>query len=69
MAPRWAGTCLDQSGGAGQERDSGKVRRTGKTWTFGQWLTHWAGQHRRANVRENMASGYGLAIRVHLSLV
>ncbi|GAA0439436.1 site-specific integrase [Actinoplanes capillaceus] len=49
-----------------KERDSGTLRKAGETWTVAKWLTHWLENIATPNVRENTASGYRVAVTVHL---
>ncbi|ROP39114.1 tyrosine-type recombinase/integrase [Saccharothrix texasensis] len=51
-----------------QERDAGKVRKTGKVWTVEQWLQHWLDNIIAPPVvTENAFSAYEVAVRVHLA--
>lgn len=49
-----------------KERDGGTLRKAGETWTVAKWLTHWLENIATPNVRENTASGYRVAVTVHL---
>ena len=50
-----------------RERDEGKVRKTGQTWTVEQWLTHWLDSIVAPPViTENAFIAYEVAARVHL---
>jgi integrase len=49
-----------------KQRDSGSVRKAGRTWTVEQWLTHWVENIAAPFVRENTISGYRVAVKVHL---
>ncbi|MCC8248229.1 tyrosine-type recombinase/integrase [Saccharothrix luteola] len=50
-----------------QERDAGKVRKTGKAWTVEKWLTHWLENIvAPPAISENAFSAYEVAVRVHL---
>ncbi|WP_249999989.1 site-specific integrase [Actinoplanes sp. M2I2] len=49
-----------------RERDGGTLRKAGETWTVATWLTHWLENIATPNVRENTASGYRVAVTVHL---
>ncbi|MEV4134404.1 tyrosine-type recombinase/integrase [Dactylosporangium sp. NPDC049742] len=50
-----------------KERDNGTLRKAGESWTVAKWLTHWLENIATPpNVRENTASGYRVAVRVHL---
>ncbi|WP_306744312.1 tyrosine-type recombinase/integrase [Saccharothrix yanglingensis] len=50
-----------------QERDAGKVRKTGKAWTVEKWLTHWLGNIvAPPAISENAFSAHEVAVRVHL---
>ncbi|MEU8609371.1 tyrosine-type recombinase/integrase [Actinoplanes sp. NPDC048791] len=49
-----------------RERDSGTLRKAGEKWTVAKWLTHWLENIAIPNVRENTASGYRVAVNVHL---
>ncbi|GGQ43999.1 tyrosine-type recombinase/integrase [Couchioplanes azureus] len=49
-----------------RERDSGTLRKAGESWTVAKWLTHWLENIATPNVRENTASGYRVAVNVHL---
>jgi integrase len=50
-----------------RERDEGKVRKPGQTWTVEQWLCHWL--HTiiaPPTIKENAWDAYENAVRVHL---
>ncbi|WP_067509254.1 site-specific integrase [Actinoplanes sp. TFC3] len=49
-----------------QERDSGRVRKAGSSWTVGKWLTHWVEEIAAPSVKANTASGYRVAVYTHL---
>jgi integrase len=49
-----------------RERDNGQLRKAGEKWTVATWLTHWLENIATPNVRENTASGYRVAVTVHL---
>ncbi len=50
-----------------QERDAGKVRKTGKVWTVEKWLNHWLENIvAPPAITENAYSAYEVAVRVHL---
>lgn len=49
-----------------KERDAGRVRRPGNSWTVGSWLEHWVENIAAPAVRENTLSAYRVAVRVHL---
>jgi integrase len=50
-----------------KDRDNGTLRKAGESWTVAKWLTHWLENIATPpNVRENTASGYRVAVRVHL---
>src|SRR5690242_12558365 len=49
-----------------KQRDGGTVRKTGRTWTVEQWLTHWLENIAAPFVRENTFAGYRVAVNVHL---
>jgi integrase len=50
-----------------QERDAGKVRKTGKVWTVEKWLNHWLENIvAPPAITENAFSAYEVAVRVHL---
>lgn len=50
-----------------KEREEGKVRKAGQTWTVEQWLSHWL-DHIVAPpaISENAWDAYANAVRVHL---
>jgi integrase len=49
-----------------KQRDEGKVRKAGRTWTVKTWLLHWVEEIAKPSVRENTYAGYEVAVRVHL---
>jgi hypothetical protein len=49
-----------------RQRDAGSVRRTGRVWTVGEWLTYWVEHIAAPAVRENTLAGYRVAINSHL---
>lgn len=49
-----------------RERDSGTVRKAGKSWTVKTWLQHWIDNIAPLSVSENSLGGYEVAVRVHL---
>ena len=50
-----------------QERDAGKVRKTGKVWTVEKWLNHWLENIvAPPAITENAFSAYDVAERAHL---
>ncbi|MGH3914798.1 MAG: tyrosine-type recombinase/integrase [Pseudonocardiaceae bacterium] len=49
-----------------RERDDGKVRKPGQTWTVEQWLTHWLEMIAPPVITENAYIAYEVAARVHL---
>ncbi|MFE3471271.1 tyrosine-type recombinase/integrase [Streptomyces bacillaris] len=49
-----------------KQRDSGAVRKAGRAWTVGAWLTHWVETIAPLAVNENTMVGYGVAVRKHL---
>ncbi len=49
-----------------RERDGGTLCNAGETWTVAKWLTHWLENIATPNIRENTASGYRVAVTVHL---
>ncbi len=49
-----------------RERDDGKVRKPGQTWTVEQWLTHWLETIAPPVITENAYIAYEVAVRVHL---
>jgi integrase len=48
-----------------KERDSGRVRKVGRSWTVEAWLNHWL-TIVRPNLRHGAYSAYEVAVRVHL---
>jgi integrase len=49
-----------------KERDAGKVRAAGSTWTVETWLTHWVENIAAPTVRPNTLVGYRVAVYNHL---
>jgi integrase len=49
-----------------QQRESGKVRKTGQSWTVEKWLTHWVENIAAPTVRPNTLIGYRAAVYGHL---
>ncbi|MFH8374762.1 tyrosine-type recombinase/integrase [Streptomyces cyaneofuscatus] len=49
-----------------KQRDSGAVRKAGRSWTVEAWLTHWVETIAPLAVNENTMVGYGVAVRKHL---
>lgn len=50
-----------------RDRDDGKVRKAGQTWTVEQWLTHWLENIvAPPAITENAYDAYESAVRVHL---
>jgi len=49
-----------------RQRERGKVRRTGRSWTVEQWLTHWVETIAAPAVRPNTLTGYRVAVYNHL---
>jgi integrase len=49
-----------------RERDTGKVRKTGRALTLAQWLEHWVENIAAPTVRPNTLSGYRVAVYNHL---
>jgi integrase len=49
-----------------KERDAGKVRAAGRTWTVETWLTHWVENIAAPTVRPNTLTGYRVAVYNHL---
>jgi integrase len=49
-----------------KQRDAHNVRKPGKAWTVGAWLTHWVENIAPLAVGENTMVGYGVAVRKHL---
>lgn len=49
-----------------REREDGKVRKPGQTWTVEQWLTHWLETIAPPVITENAYIAYEVAVRVHL---
>ncbi|MEV4704650.1 tyrosine-type recombinase/integrase [Actinoplanes sp. NPDC049316] len=49
-----------------RERDSGRVRKAGSSWTVAKWLTHWVEEIAAPSVKANTAAGYRVAVNVHL---
>jgi integrase len=49
-----------------RERDSGRVRKAGSSWTVGKWLTYWVENIAASSVKASTTSGYRVAVNVHL---
>lgn len=50
-----------------RDRDQGKVRKAGQTWTVEQWLNHWLDTIiAPPAITENAFNAYEVAVRVHL---
>ncbi|MET9241075.1 site-specific integrase [Nonomuraea sp. NPDC003709] len=50
-----------------KERDGGKVRKAGQTWTVAKWLTHWIETIAvPPSIRESTHSGYKVDVNTHL---
>lgn len=49
-----------------RQRANGKVRRSGRAWTVGQWLEHWVENIAAPAVRPNTLTGYRVAVYNHL---
>jgi integrase len=50
-----------------QQRDSGRVAKTGQRWTVATWLTHWIDNIATPpNVSENSHAGYRVDVEKHL---
>jgi integrase len=49
-----------------RQRDSGTVRKAGRSWTVEKWLLHWLENIAAPFVRDNTISGYRVAVNVHL---
>src|SRR6266487_4226541 len=47
-------------------RDNGRVRKPGKVWTVGDWLTHWVENIAAPTVRPNTLDAYRVAVNNHL---
>ena len=50
-----------------KERDSGRVRKAGSSWTVEKWLTYWVENIAAPSVKANTAAGYRVAVYVHLN--
>jgi integrase len=50
-----------------KDRDAGRVRKAGSPWTVEKWLTHWVEDIAAPSVKANTASGYRVAVYVHLN--
>lgn len=48
------------------ERDSGRIRKTGKSWTVESWLTHWLDNVVGPSLRATSVSAYRVAVLRHL---
>jgi integrase len=49
-----------------RQRDSGRVRKTGRAWTVEQWLTHWLDNIAAHSVRYKTLVGYRTDVTRHL---
>lgn len=49
-----------------KQRDSGRVRKPGRSWTVEQWLTHWVENIAALSVRHKALSAYRTAVYRHL---
>ncbi|WP_203720654.1 tyrosine-type recombinase/integrase, partial [Paractinoplanes brasiliensis] len=49
-----------------RERDSGRVRKAGSSWTVEKWLTYWVENIAAPSVKANTTAGYRVAVNVHL---
>ncbi|MDT0422632.1 MULTISPECIES: tyrosine-type recombinase/integrase [Streptomyces] len=49
-----------------RQRDKGRVRKAGRSWTLKAWLLHWVESIAKPTVSENSYDGYEVAVRVHL---
>ena len=49
-----------------KERDAGRVRKAGQTWTVESWMTHWVENIAALHVSENTIDGYRVAVYHHL---
>jgi integrase len=49
-----------------KERDAGRVRKAGQSWTVESWLTHWVENIAALHVSENTIDGYRVAVYHHL---
>jgi integrase len=49
-----------------QERDSGRLIKTGRAWTVESWLLHWLEHIARPNLRDTSYSAYRVAVTRHL---
>ena len=49
-----------------RQRDSGTVRKAGRSWTVEKWLLHWLENIAAPFVRDNTLAGYRVAVNVHL---
>ena len=50
-----------------KDRDAGRVRKAGSSWTVEKWLTHWIEEIAAPAVKANTAAGYRVAVYVHLN--
>jgi integrase len=50
-----------------KDRDGGRVRKAGSSWTVEKWLTYWVEDIAAPTVKANTASGYRVAVYVHLN--
>jgi len=49
-----------------RQRSNGQIRKAGRTWTVGQWLTHWVENIAALSVRYKALSAYRTAVYRHL---
>ncbi|GHH56998.1 tyrosine-type recombinase/integrase [Lentzea cavernae] len=49
-----------------RQRDSGKVKKAGRAWTFEMWLTHWVETIAAPSLRYKAATSYRTAVYLHL---
>jgi integrase len=49
-----------------RERDDGRVRRVGTSWTVAKWLEHWIENIAAPSVRPTTLDGYRFAVNKHL---
>lgn len=49
-----------------RDRDSGKIRKPGSSWTVEQWLTHWLDNIAAPSVRPKALAAYRTAVHRHL---
>lgn len=60
------GDVIDAVRGLERERDSGKIRKPGRSWTVEKWLNHWVENIAAPTVREKTIEGYRSAVYNHL---